>query len=307
MTQIDLSGLAAALVIAGTFAAIGIGIDSLLLARHVEAVDKLALRWWIFFDDLKIIDVPRIAVSVYIKGKNAVLGPGFSRNFFLRSLLLSLVLTAITVPGGRALGLALLEACNHRTGWSQQSFSFFEALRIGWGWTGIQTIAYLVPVNIAFDFATIFITILILSKALTKPNYFLLVLICLDIVACVILFYNAVYIADQFDNASIVSADGYWKIIPSFINAFTFGCPAFHVLTSKLLFVSTILLPTLIYLIMILALFFLREGFQLFKFITMHILEKSVEDKKTIFAHVGTTLGLITTVGKAVLEMAKLV
>lgn len=294
------------LILAGAFAAIGTGIDNLLLARQVEVIDKLALRWWIFFDDLKIVDIPRIAVGIYIKGKNVVLGPGFSIKFILRSLLLSLALTAITVPGGRALGLVLLEACNHRTGGPQQSLSLFETLQIGWGWAGIQTIAYLVPVNIAFDFATIFITILILSKALTKPNYFLLILICLDIVACVVLFYNAVFIADQFDNASIISAEGYLKLIPSFLNAFSFGCAAFHVLTSKILFVSTILLPTLVYLIMIVALFFLREGFLLFKFIAMHILEKSVEDRKTVFAHIGTTLGLITAVGKAALEMAKL-
>ncbi|WP_298622954.1 hypothetical protein [uncultured Zoogloea sp.] len=308
MTIIDLNGLALAIVIGGTLAAIGTGIDSLLLARHVEAIDKLALRWWVFFDDLKIIDIPRIAVGVYIKGKNVVLGSGFSPTFFLRSFLLSLVLTIITVPGGRALGLALLQACNHQTGWmTEQSFSFFETLKIGWGWAGMQTIAYLVPVNIAFDFATIFVTILILSKALTKTNYFLLALICLDIVACVVLFYNAVYIADQFDSASIVSANGYWQLYPSFLNAFTYGCAAFHILTSKLLFVSTILLPTLIYLILIVALFLLREGFRLFKFITMHVLEKSVEDKKTIFAHLGTTLGLITAVGKAVVEMAKLI
>ena len=69
MTIIDLNGLALAIVIGGTLAAIGTGIDSLLLARHVEAIDKLALRWWVFFDDLKIIDIPRIAVGVYIKGK----------------------------------------------------------------------------------------------------------------------------------------------------------------------------------------------------------------------------------------------
>lgn len=63
MASLDFQGLALALVIGGAIAAIGTGIDSLLLARHVKALDGLSLRWWSFFDDLKVVDIPRIAVS----------------------------------------------------------------------------------------------------------------------------------------------------------------------------------------------------------------------------------------------------
>lgn len=203
--------------------------------------------------------------------------------------------------------MALLVECNHRNGWqTEQNFSFMQTLTTAWGWTGFESIYYLVPVNIAFDFATIYITIIILSKALTKPNYFLFFLICLDIFACVILFYNAIYISDKFDSASMVGAGGYWRIIPSFAALLTIGCAAFHILTSKVLFVSTILLPTLIYLLMIFALFWLRESFRFLKFVTMHLLEKSVEDKKTIFAHIGTAAGLLTAVSKTIMEVAKI-
>jgi hypothetical protein len=127
-----------------------------------------------------------------------VLGNGFTLFFFLRSLLLSLVLTFISVPGG-------------------------QAIQASWGWTGTATIAYLVPFNIAFDLATVFITIVILSKALSKPDYFLLALILVDIAACFVLFYNAVYIADQFDTASMLSVDSYWRRLPMMIQATSFG------------------------------------------------------------------------------------
>lgn len=203
--------------------------------------------------------------------------------------------------------MALLVECNHRSGWqTEQSSSFMQILVTAWGWTGFESIYYLVPVNIAFDFATIYITIIILSKAITKPNYFLLLLICLDILACVALFYNAIYISDKFDTASRVAVEGYWRIIPSFFEIMIFGCSAFHVLTSKVLFVSTILLPTLIYLLMIFALFWFRESFRFLKFVMMHLLEKNVEDKKTIFAHVGTAVGLLTAISKTIIEVAKI-
>jgi hypothetical protein len=302
----DLTGLAIAIAVGGAIAALGVGVDSLLLRRHAEAANELALRWWDFFDNLRIADIPRIAVSVYIRGKNRVLGTGFTPMFFVRSFLLSLLLTTITVPGGRALGLALLLNCNARMGQAGPPISLWRQVQIGWDWTGVGTLTYLVPVNVAFDLATIFITIIILSKALSKPDYFLISLILVDIGACFVLFYNAVYIADRFDSASMISATGYLNLIPSFIAAFSFGCTAFHVLTSKLLFISTILLPTLIYLIMIVGLFVLRESFKLFKFFAMYLLEKSVEDQKTIFAHLGTTVGLLVAIGKASEEVAKL-
>lgn len=305
MAQLDLTGLTIAVAAGGVLAAIGAGVDSLLLSRHVKAADDLALRWWMFFDNLRVADIPRIAVSVYISGKNTLLGKGFTPLFFLRSFLLSLVLTALTVPGGRALGLALLLRCNESMGLETQSLSIWRQLAIAWSWTGAQSLIYLVPVNVAFDLATIFITIVILSKALRKPDYFLITLILIDIFACVVLFYNAIFIADHFDAASRISARGYLLLIPSFFETFSYGCAAFHVLTSKLLFISTILLPTIIYLIMIVGLFALREGFRFFKFLAMYLLEKSVEDKKTIFAHLGTTAGLVVAVGKAVIEVAK--
>jgi putative transposase len=53
------------------------------------------------------------------------------------------------------------------------------------------------------------------------------------------------------------------------------------------------------------SLLIMREGFKLFNFVAMYILEKSVEDKKTIFAHMGTSLGLFVAVGKAMMEIIK--
>jgi hypothetical protein len=301
----DLTGLAIAIAVGGLLAALGLGVDSILLNRHIKAVDDIALKWWFFFDELRVLDMPRIAVGLYLRGKNKVLGRGFSATFVLRSFLLSLLLTAITVPGGRSLGIALVVRCNALTGAGDHSFTLNQFLTMGWGWTGMNSLLYLVPVNLVFDLTTIFVTIFLLSKALEKPDYFLISLVILDIIACFILVYNAIYIADRYDGASIIAVDGYWRIFPNLLNTFTLGCGAFHFLTSKILFVSTILLPTLLYLIMIVGLFLLREGFKLFRVTTMHLLEKSVEDKKTIFAHLGTTCGMVIGCGKCVLEVSK--
>lgn len=306
MDQIDTTGLTIAIAVGGLLAALGAGIDALLLTRHAKVVDSFALRWWFFFDDLRVADIPRTAVSLYILGKNKVLGRGFTAQFFLRSFLLSLVLTTLTVPGGRALGLYLLLRCNLRIDPEGQVMSLAEILAASWSWTGGTSLAYLVPVNVAFDLATIFVTIVLLSAALSRTSHFLIAIVIVDICACFILFYNAIYIADQFDSASKLSSEGYWNILPFMLQASTFGCSAYHFLTSKLLYVSTILIPTLVYLIMIVALFALREGFVLMKFFAMYLLEKSVEDKKTIFAHVGTSLGLVVATGKAVIELVRL-
>lgn len=305
MSSIDLGGLVVSVAIGSLIAALGVGIDGLLLNRHVKFVDELSLRWWFFFDSLRIADIPRVAVSFYIRGKNKILGSGFNINFLIRTFIVSLILTTISVPGGRALGLYLLMRCIKFQDPNFRILSIDQIIHASWGWTGQRVLTYLVPVNILFDLLTIFITIIILSRALLKSDYFLISLILLDIIACFILFYNAIFIADQFDNASMVSVNGYWNIIQSMVEVTSFGCPAYHMLTSKLLFVSTIILPTLIYLIMIVGLFLLREGFKLFKFIAMYILEKSVEDKKTIFAHLGTSIGLFVAVGKLCLEIFK--
>lgn len=301
----DLSGLTIAVAIGTLFAAVGIGVDSLLLNRHAAAFDELALRWWMFFEQLRIADIPRIAVGVYLKGKNKILGPGFTLSFVVRAIALSAVLTTVTVPGGRMLGLKLVLECYERTGVGGGQLPLSQIWAAGWGWVGSTNVLYLIGVNLTFDFVTILITIILLSKALERSDYFLLSMILVDIFACLLLFQNALFIADHFDSASILAVEGYWSVLPSLVQGFSLGCPAFHLLTSKILFVSTILLPTLIYLLMIVALFVLREGFKLFRIIAMYLLEKSVEDKKTVFAHVGVSLGLVVAGGKAVVEIGR--
>lgn len=309
MSQFDLAGVGIFVALGTFISALGIGIDSLLLNRHSSRLNTFSIKWWVFFDNLRILDLPRIAVTFYLKLKNIILGDRFNISFFFRSFILSILLTFITIPGGRSLGLALTIKCNLRTGWGDKDFSLLQYLTIGWNWTGYEAIVYLGPINLMFDLATIFVTVLLLSFAVKKTDYFLILLIALDIIACIILMHNIIYLSDQFDTAtSISNASGYLFILPGLINSINeSGCGAYHVVTSKLLFASTILLPTLIYLIMIVILFVMRESFKLLKYFTMHILEKSSEDKKTLFAHLGVSLGLSVSLFKMIQEVSKLI
>lgn len=306
MSGIDLTGLGGAVVIGTLVAALGAGIDNLLLQRQVSRLNLLALKWWDFFDSIRIVDLPRIAITIFMRGKDRLLGKRLNLMFSVRAAIISLVLTAIALPGGRAASLAILDVCTVASGGQATGQGFWWYFRAGWGYTGWESLAVLTPLNVVFDLLTIYITTILLGFALRRGDYFLITLVLLDIIACFILIEGMIFASDFQDIVKLAHA-GFGTGLRNMIELTTVaGCALAHMILPRLLYIGTIILPTVIYLVMIVGLFVLRETFKIFRWLAMHLFEKSVEDKKTIFAHLGVTIGLLVACGKAVQEMVKL-
>lgn len=302
----DIAGLGGAVALGSLLAATGIAVDALLLERHAKWFDELALRWWNFFDDLRIIDLPRVAISLFVQGKNHLLGHAMDLGFLVRSGLVSLVLTALAIPGGRALALVILDMCTQQSGGSPIAPSHWWYITAAWGYTGFRNILALAPLNLGFDVVTIFVTAFLLALALRRNNAILITLVVLDILACLVLLETMIIVSDRFDIITLTHGGFGSAIRNTWEMLGTAGCATAHVVLPRLVYCSTVLLPTLIYLTMIVVLFILRQGFELLRWLAMYLFEKSVEDRKTIFAHLGVTLGLVVACGKAVLEIARL-
>lgn len=294
----DMTGLAISIVVAGTIVAIGAGIDSLLLDRQRDWFNFKALQWWNYFDNLKIVDLPRRGVELFLKMKTLVLGKSVGAAFFFRACLLSMLMTALAIYGGTIFGLYFYEACS-------RAVIGEPVLSAAWRMIGgADNLMYLGPTNLVFDVATILTTTLLLSFAMKKNDYILGLMIFLDMLACIFLFESLIYVSDTHRNLRLAFNGFGTAIHEAYVEIANANCTIGLILLPALIYSSTIIIPTIIYLLIIAALFMLRESFKGTKWFIMHVLERSVEDaKKTMFVHVGVALGILVAVAKAIVEV----
>lgn len=298
--------LSLALIIAALIASVGKAIDGLLLSRHVSALDAISIRAWLYLDRVTLRNIPRSGLRLFILLKEFLFGRGMGLEFIFRVILVSAMVTAIAMPFGRAIGMYLMLVCEYASGNLDPAnlATFGYLFQSALGFFTNDDYLWLAATNITFDFLTISITTVLIGCAIRKNSIHLTAFVALDIVLCVVLFHALMWSIDQFDIASrLTNTDSVLDLIPTIIFLAAQGCSSFHFLTSKLLFSSTVLLPTLIYLSIILLLALFRHGFLLSRWIGMHLLERSSEDeRRSIIGHLATTLGVLVAMIGAALE-----
>ena len=298
----DTTGLAVSAIIGATIVAVGVGIDNLLLERHVKWFNLRALEWWDYFDDLKIVDLPRRGVGLFLKLKTFLLGSNINTIFFVRACLLSAVITVVAIYGGTVFGLYLYGVCSGTAPGE-------PVLTAAWRMIGgAGNLYYLGPTNFVFDLLTILATTILLVFSIKKNDYILGSIIFIDILVCIFLLEALLYISDSHRTIRL-SYNGFGTAIHEIYTIISnANCAIGVLLFPTLIYSSTIIIPTIVYLVIIAALFVLRESFKLTKWFIMHILEKSSEDaKKTLFTHVGVALGIVVTIIKALVELMKII
>lgn len=255
-------------------------------------------------------DVPRAGLKLFLRIKNLLIGEKFNVASVLRAVLISFVLTGLAMPIGRALGLYLYGVCRkfREENYSGVSLSFSDSFSSALGYYSPVQFSALMASNIFFDLITVFGTVAILLIAIKKRDAILATLIAFDIALCLILLHGLWFIADKFDTGGAVTQFGIFETLPTVFIYLRSGCAGFELLLTKIFFASTILIPTLIYLIAIFVIAVLRGGFVISRWIGLHVLERSVEDeRKSVIGHASAALGIIVALGGAVRTMAQIV
>ena len=304
---LDFVGLSFAIAIAGILSSIGIAIDKLLLPHQNNRINDVLVHVWNYVDDIRLTDVAYKMVSLYILIEHRSFGRRFSARWFSVAFFVSAILTTLTIIVGRALGMYLTASCADP---NQTSLPFFSALQMAFGYF-YENINHtsIYPLNILFDNLTIAATVALLTVFLrTKAIRYRYLIIAVDIAFCVILLNVCFYIAFQLDTTSSGSPPALFQALPRLVSDVNvLGCGYFYVYMSTIFFVSTITIPTLIYLVMIIIFMLAKTSAEIGKFILLQVTELGVVGDKSVFFYTGIFLGLFVLLMKFVLELTKFI
>lgn len=295
-------GLTYAIALATALAGLGAALDKLLLPHQAAKLRYRLLRFWNRVDDVRFSNVPEAMVEFYIHAEQRAFGKRFTARWATSVLLSSALLTSVTIVVGRALGLYLTGVCSDP---SQSSIDLGVALRAGltYFWVNVHH-AFIYPLNLSFDAVTVAVTVTLLSWFLAaggrlKRYAFLLA----DILLCVVLLVLCFFIAFRLDATTSGDPPSLTRVLPRLIGDFTeLGCAYFHVYLSTIFFVSTITIPTLLYLLMILLFLMAKSASELGQWIVLHIVELGTVGEKSVFFYTGIFFGIIVIVLKLIQE-----
>jgi hypothetical protein len=162
-----------------------------------------------------------------------------------------------------------------------------------------------IAVSGALCVITFGVTGFILRYALDRSDMVMLILIAIDILACVVIFEFFVYMLDLWIGVPLVPWESGIGATEFFWDLWERRFPepyAGYVIPAALLFV--VYLPTLFYLFIIALLVVMLIAF---RSVPMYVLEKSTEAQgKTFFGHIGVSIGLGVTLLKLVVEFGKI-
>jgi hypothetical protein len=323
-----LHGLLYTVPIAVAMSGLGIILDSFLLPRQKSKLRDRLSEWWVHLVDARIPDLGTFVVVRFFIVVNALFGKKIltTRNIILICAASSAVTSFAILLGDYRSWLAY-----H----GSEDWVSFDYLM----WRAFQSFPanrpqYIIPINIALDTTTIWITVLLLKRFLDITNWLLrLFIIVADIAIASLLACLCFYVAIQFQKtvlprAVVSDADltplGYFKYLyfyaatifewlpypfdmndpKQFGEMLIFGTDA-GFLYVAVLYASTTLVPTAIYLIIAAAaLSFSIIGKVIVAFCS-HVLQLSVDTEKSIFFYTGQIFGVAAIFGKLVVDLAK--
>ena len=302
MQEIDYTGTLLAVLISAFIAAIGKGLDSLLLGRHIAALDLLALRFLVFLQEQQEKNIPRTTLTLYLNLKDKFLGDVHSPRFYIRLLIISAFMTFMLVPLGAGLGWMLFITCDQTTSSLDMSAVFHQAL------SNMSLLLPLIPLNYFFDLVSTVVTIWLITKAVEAFRYKLYLIVVFDLLVCVALMANLFFLMGEVKPSHEIDTLPYFSFMVSLFGmTIAPECGTFNFLTQKALLSFTILIPTALYLATTIAFLALYEAYRINRFVLSYLLEKSIEESnKSFFSIIGIAVGLVGITAKFVLELSKL-
>lgn len=292
------SHLAAIVAILGSFSAIGLAIDKLLLPHQRKGLSNAALSYWLAVERVTIRDIPISAARAYLSFIRFFVGSRLtSKTGLLRAAVISVVVTTIVFLVGQFLGFYFA----HRM--SDDPSPTIELVKATW-WA-FQTHSnklVIYPLNIAFDIVTIFCTTGLIGYMYRHRGMVKRIpIIILDIAVATTLFAICFYVLFHANN--LYAAGGEWRTPNAFVELIKersgWGPSAvfdpFWMLP-QLAFTTTIFYPTIIFLIILLFITSAHLFAIAAKSVGLQVLELSSGDEKSIFFYTATFLGLMVSI-----------
>jgi len=290
--------LTAIVAILGSFAAIGLALDKLLLSHQRERLSNHALKYWIAVEETTIRDIPIAAARIYLSIVRLFVGEKLlSPSGLIRAMLVSVVVTTIVFLTGQFAGFYF---AHQMTDDPSPTLELMQAT-----WWAFQTHSHksvIYPLNVVFDIMTILCTSFLIGymyrhRGVTKR----VPIILLDILIACTLFTVCFYILFHANN--LYAAAGEWRTPAAFFELVKtragFGDQSIFDpfwMLPQLAFTTTIFYPTIIFLLVLLVITSMHIFALLTKKIGLQILELSSGNDKSIFFYTGTFLGLLVSV-----------
>jgi len=281
----------------------GLALDELLLPRQAKAIEVKLEKFWLNVSEYESRDIPKSMVMLFLKMEKLLFGEWFTIRWFFSIFLVSLFLTSSMTFAARIYSFMQVYA-DHPEQFTialSSAVSSVKQLRY----------KYYIPVNILADQVTIILTIVLLKKLfLNKGTLLKYFAIVMDILICIIIFNVVLFFSLDFNNdAGQDLTTNVFLIIPTVIHytslmpedSFLFA----HVFLPSIMVSTTIVLPTLIYLLMILTALLLKSSASIGRATLMHLSALGVEGDKTIFFYSGIFISLILIILKLCLELIK--
>jgi hypothetical protein len=284
--------LIAALVLVN---AICIFLDRYLLNRHKTRIYELLLRLWDRIDETRIIELHRLVAS---QTAHLLKAFAFPKNHRYRGIIKTALLSAALTCVAFLIGYMLLP----------DNYFYKNDLSI--------VIPLAIPVNLIFDVSTIVATFFILNSVARKPLRLSLVLMATDVViayalACLCLtsltlIYSLIELpfvpVDMLKELTILN---HYYIIDSL--RFLMGLPDAHgppIMLPYALFACTTLIPTFLYLLMLVFLILAKPLLSAGKTSIMYFIERATEIDNPkaliVFSLFGAALSVIALLLKFV-------
>lgn len=289
------------IIVITAISSLGIALDKLILPHQHNIIKDYLLKIWDRVDDIHISDVPKKMVVLYLNVERKIFGKRFHIRWWLSLISISIILTTFVLIMGRSLGIFLAYSCSTEV---IDEITLFRSIEIGY-WYYISNINHRIiyPLNILFDTVTLFVTVQLLSKFLNSTGVIRYIIILADIFICLLLFNLCFYLAFQLDSTAGGMPPNIIDVFPRLINdKKELGCTYYHVYLSTIFFVSTILIPTLVYLLMIFIFLVAKSSVHISKFVTLQITELGVSGDKSVFFYTGIFLSIVVIFVKVIKE-----
>ncbi|MBN2395715.1 MAG: hypothetical protein JXC36_04540 [Candidatus Atribacteria bacterium] len=307
------------LLISGAIAAIGSGLDHLLLERQRSKLYELVFGWWERIEMLKMRRLDREMAQLFLRAEHKIFGKKrYNFRWIFTALTISFMLTTLALVFGE--------------------YMFFSIANTSPPWNGhgkcplIQAILYipehepkyLYPINLFFDILTLTVTVYLISRlANSKSKLDRIWIYPLDITAAFMFAWLCYFVAAIMEG---VALPGGVDPIELKINLASFkmffseysrmGNAIYYYyfdtvkvssedlnVLATFLFSNTTLLPTIAYIVILFLLSLSRFIFVSIRRIVLQVLERSLETNKSIFFYTGCLLGLINIIFKLIFAL----
>lgn len=286
----NLQGLLYAVTVSASLSALGLGIDKLLLPAQFTSLKDHLTKWWVKVDDLNLRDLPKGWAVWALKLIQSIYGNKFFSLWFLvKVVLISSIMTV----------LAMLIGEWWWRGWDVDGFnralSYFPRHKP----------LIVIPVNIVLDAASILVTFHAMKFMVAKSsNLKRILILSLDVVVAIALIMLCYAVSRGAEYA-----DPSWGYFESNIRSMWGWLLSPHTIPSvdyaNVLYSATNIIPSMIYVLLALALSVSLLSVRIVQFGAKQILALSVETEKSIFFYTGTVIGIANITLKLTMDLLK--